>query len=343
MRATMRDVARLSGTSVAAVSKVLNGSRSKTSRVGDRARERILLAAEQLGYTTNPIARSLATGRAGVVGVLLPYVEAFVDGNPFSITVLQGIMREAIRRHLNVTLYTAIDGMSSSAMAEQIDSRVDGVVLLMPEPDGPVVHRLDRLGIPYVSILRPPCPNAWTVNSDDYRGACLATRHLAELGHRRVMHLAGNPRVSTTSERIRGFQDTLQEFGIEPLVIPAGFDWRNGFEAVLTAFHDEIPATALFAGNDLCALGAMQALASLGLNIPDDAAVVGYDDTWRAEQAHPPLTSVHMGVESLGTTALSTLIRVLEGDMPSHRDQQLPVSLTVRQSCGANKRFATTT
>ncbi len=338
MAATIRDVAKLSGTSVSSVSKVLNGSRSKTSRIGEQTRARILAAAAQLEYVSNPIAQSLATGRAGAVGIILPYADAFIDENPFCMTILQGLMREAIRHHLNVTLFTAIEGVSARNAAELIDSRVDGIVLVMPDDTGPIVDRLAKLGMPYVSVLRRPRANTWTVNSDDYHGGRLAAEHLVGLGHRKLLHLAGNPRVMTATPRCAGFTDAAREGGAEVVVMDAGFDWAQGYSATLESYSNgRRPATAIFAANDLCAIGAMKALNELGIRVPEEVALVGYDDTARASQVHPSLTSVSMGVDHLGQTALAVLVDILAERPNVLSDRTMPVSLTIRQSCGALK------
>ncbi|HEY0867139.1 MAG TPA: LacI family DNA-binding transcriptional regulator [Fimbriimonas sp.] len=339
MPVTLRDVAKVAGASVAAVSSTLNGSRSQTIRVSADTRERIIRAALDLGYTANPIAKSLATGRTGVLGLMLPYADAFVDQNPFSMTLMKGVMEEAIRRHANVMLYTASDDVSDVRAAAMVDRHVDGLILVMPVEGSPIVHKLDHRGIPYVSILRKPLPGTWTVNSDDYRGGRLATRHLIELGHRRLMHFAGDPEVVTSKGRRQGFLDEAVEAGsnIEDAeVVPSGFDYFRGYESARQALQDRKKPwpTGIFAANDLCAQGVMVFLREMGLRLPQDVAIVGYDDTAQAETTHPTLTSVHMGIEEIGRTAVDLLLARIEGLPVSDVQPVLPVRLTVRESSG---------
>lgn len=337
MAATIKEVAVLAGTSPAAVSATLNGTQSKSIRVGKSTRERIYAAASQLGYLPNPVARSLATGKSGVLGLILPYVEAFTDHNPFCAQVTNGVLAEMVQCHYNLMLYTGASGDNGHRAAMMVDSRIDGLVLVMPPAGSPIFSKCESRHIPYVSILREPAPGCLTVNSDDYRGGRLATEHLISLGHRRIAHLQGNSDVMTSKPRLQGYRDALDEANIgESLVLDAGFDWRGGYEAGrrLLEMPDSKRPTAVFAANDLCAEGAMRAFREAGLTIPDDFAVVGYDDTFFASMTQPALTSVRMPIEELGALAVRLLVNRVEGRSISEPHPVLPVSLTVRDSCG---------
>src|SRR5476651_2737803 len=237
MATTIRDVAKLAGTSVTAVSATLNGSTGGTIRVGQATRERIYAAAAQTGYVSNPIAKSLATGKTKVLGLMLPYADAFVDQNPFCNQVMSGIMREVVHRHYNLMLYTATSGVNRDRAAMLVDSRIEGLLLVMPPDDSSVFQKCKKRGIPCVSILQSPGPDAWTVNSDDYTGGRIAAQHLISLGHRRIAHLVGSPDVITTQPRWNGFRDALDEAGVEvidELIVQSGFDWRVGLAATQT-------------------------------------------------------------------------------------------------------------
>ncbi len=339
-RVTIRDVARLAGTSVAAASAGLNGTAGRTIRISEATRARIAAAAAQLGYVGNPIAKSLATGRTRVLGVMLPYADAFVDQNPFCMQVLFGVMREAVAHHYNAMLYTAVGGRPEEQAASMADSRVDGLVLVMPEVDGKLVARCERNKVPFVAVLHPPRPGLWTVNADDFGGGLLAARHLVGLGHQRIAHLRGNGEVSTSRPRFEGFLAGLAEAGVvaDPrYMVSASFDWRGGLAATrsLLALPSTERPTAIFAANDLCAQGALYALAEAGLSAPEDMAVVGYDDTPYAAMTHPALTSVNMHIAEMGALAARMLIARCEGAVVEDAQPVLPVSLTVRQSCGA--------
>lgn len=339
MAATIKEVSKLAGASVAAVSATLNGTRSKNIRVGQETRDRIYAAAAQLGYLSNPVARSLATGKSKVIGVMLPYAEAFTDHNPFCAQVTNGILEEVVRRHYNLMLYTGAL-MNGSQAALTVDSRVDGIVLVMPQVDSPVFLKCESRRIPYVSILRPELPGTWTVNSDDFEGGRLATEHLIRMGHRRIAHFSGDDFVSTSKPRLRGYRHAMDEAGLSSdpsLVVKASFDWKAGYLAAKALL--DMPAarrpSAIFAANDLCAEGAMRAFRECGASVPDDFAVVGYDDTWFATMTQPALTSVRMPIAEMGAMAVQMLVDRVEGRDVVNPHPVLPVSLTVRASCGA--------
>ena len=170
----------------------------------------------------------------------------------------------------------------------------------------------------------------------------MAAEHLVSLGHKRIAHLMGSPDVVTSQPRARGFRDALNDAGIEvreELIVQSGFDWRLGMESTrqLLARGSRAMPTAIFAANDLCAEGAIRAIRAAGLSVPNDVAVVGYDDTWYATLTEPPLTTVHMPIDEMGEMAARMLIARLEGDKSIDPQPVLPVSLTVRHSCGAQK------
>jgi LacI family transcriptional regulator len=221
-----------------------------------------------------------------------------------------------------------------------IDSRVDGVLVVMPPKDSALFLKCESQHIPVVSVLRDPAESSYSVNSDDYAGGRLATEHLIGLGHRRIAHLVGDPSVTTTKHRLRGYRDALANAGLphDPsLEIPAGFTNQPGREATHKLLHKNrgVRPTAIFACNDLCAAGAMLALKEAGLSIPKDVAIVGYDDTPFCESVHPALTSVRMPIEQMGTLASRILISLVEKVEVSDPQPILPISLTIRQSCGA--------
>ncbi|HEY3780334.1 MAG TPA: LacI family DNA-binding transcriptional regulator [Fimbriimonadaceae bacterium] len=340
MAVTIKEVAKLANTSTAAVSAALNGTRSKSIRVSEATRERIYAAAAQLGYLSNPVARSLATGKSKVLGLMLPYVEAFTDHNPFCAQVTNGIMSEMVRRHYNLMLYTGGAAADGSHAATLVDSRVDGVILVMPPADSPLFLKCESRHIPYVSILREQLEGTWSVNADDLEGGRIATAHLASMGHTRIAHLKGGEGITTTAPRLAGYRRALMEASLpvdNTLVFDAGFDWRGGYHVAqkMLAMPKPNRPTAFFAANDLCAEGAMRAIREAGMSIPNDIAIVGYDDTWFATMTQPTLTSVRMPIDEMGALAVQMLVDRVEGRIPADPLPVLPVSLTVRASCGS--------
>jgi LacI family transcriptional regulator len=238
-------------------------------------------------------------------------------------------------------MYTATSGHGvPSQAANAVDSRIAGLLLVMPAADTEVFAKCERRRIPCVSILRNPAEGHFSVNADEFAGGRLAAEHLISLGHQRIGHLAGTPDVSTSTPRREGFEQAMRDAGLElgpEWVVTAGFDWKLGYARM----HDllDLPVgnrpTAFFAANDLCAEGAMRAIRERGLRVPDDIAVVGYDDTNFATMTQPPLTSVHLPIAEMGVRAAQMLIQLLEGHAPDEANPVLPVSLTIRDSCGA--------
>lgn len=344
MAVTLKDVARVANTSIAAASTTLNGSSGKNTRVSQETRQRILDAATQLGYVSNPIAKSLATGKTGVLGLMLPYEDAFVDQNPFCSSIIAGILHESFARGFRIMLYPIISSMTAQEAAAQIDSRVDGLAVVMPPADSPVFARSALVGIPVAAAVCERAPGHICVNSDDEMGGRIATEHLIGLGHRRIAHLVGHSTVSTTVPRRAGYRSALAAAGIEHdprLEIVTGFDRIDSYLRVqqfLATCPPEERPTAIFACNDLAAVGAMQALAEVGLSVPDDVAVVGYDDTSFSTFSKPPLTSVRMEIENIGVMCVRLLVDAITGKEIADRNPVLPVSLTVRHSCGAASR-----
>lgn len=347
VRATIRDVARLAGASTAAVSAVLNGSGQHNIRVGQATRARIVAAAAELGYTPNRLAQSLVTGRTGVLGLVFPYSGAYTERNPFFMQIVPGIFDEVVEQKYNIMLHTAIgENWNETDPNALIDPRVAGLLLVLPEPNSAVIARCRERRFPCVALVyEPDSEEVCAVNADDFQGGLLATEHLLRLGHRRIAHLVGRPGVFSTEARKRGYLAALEEAGVEAdptLLIPAGYDWSDGYRATLQllALPPSQRPTAAFAANDLCAEGVLKALREHGLRAPDDLALVGYDDTWFAAITQPALTSVHMPIYSIGKVGAQLLITLVEGREPAIRQPFLPVSLTIRDSCGASQTRA---
>lgn len=337
--ATLRDVAREAQTSISAASAVLNGVGQHNIRVGKVTRERILSAASALGYRPNLLARSLVTRKSGALGLVFPYRSAFIDQNPFCMQVMSGVMEAAVCARHNLMLHTELgDGWYATEESALADPRVDGQILVLPQPGSPAIeHR--RADHPYrVAVVYAPCsPHIYAVNADDYQGGRQAAEHLLSRGHRRIAHLMGAQNVATTHPRQQGFCTALAEAGVELLpewLVQSGLDWADGYRDIdrLIDLPPQLRPTALFAANDLSADGAMRRLQERGLCVPEDLAMVGFDDTWYATMMRPALTSVHMPIREMSIRATEMLIALVEGHEPEEHQPILSVSLTVRDS-----------
>ena len=166
----MKEIAERAGTTTGVVSVALNGAKSKTLRVSEETRQRVLKAAIELGYKRDPRASALASGRNRVVGVMLPYLNSFTVPDPFSSIVTSGIAAGASLAGFDLMLYTAVAEEEGSRAVERIDRRIDGLILVLPPEDSPIFAECERLQIAVVSIMKPPISSPMTVNSNDYEG-----------------------------------------------------------------------------------------------------------------------------------------------------------------------------
>jgi len=338
MNVRMKEIAERAGTTTGVVSVALNGAKSKTLRVSEETRQRVLKAAIELGYKRDPRASALASGRNRVVGVMLPYLNSFTVPDPFSSIVTSGIAAGASLAGFDLMLYTAVAEEEGSRAVERIDRRIDGLILVLPPEDSPIFAECERLQIAVVSIMKPPISSPMTVNSNDYEGARLVTEHLLSLGHRRIGHIFGNPQIHTSELRYRAYIDSLESKGLrtEPeWVVEGSFHREGGHRAMtqLLTLPSSRRPTAVFAANDLSAHGAIDAIHEAGLRVPDDISVAGYDDTWYASVITPALTSARIDVDKIGKCAVEKLIAKIEGGAPDSHSV-LPVHLVVRKSTG---------
>jgi LacI family transcriptional regulator len=311
-------------------------------RVGEATRARILEAARELGYVANPVARSLSTGRNGAVGVLLPYVSTLIYHNPFCEQLLSGVTDELVRSRCDLLLHTSLGDAWQHAEIDRIrDPRVDGIVFAVPRLDSDLVSACWSSGFPCIPVDYPPDRDSpYSINPDNVEGARLATQHLLDLGHRRIVHFHGMPEIYSAGLRAQGFRAALERAGLPVTnhsIVPSGYGTQDGYHAmqsVLQRPRAEWP-TAVVACNDLCANGALRALAEAGLRVPDDMSLVGFDDSPFAEGLNPPLTTVHVPTYTMGVLASEMLLAVVERREIERPHLILPVKLRVRASTKA--------
>jgi LacI family transcriptional regulator len=330
MSATMRDVAREAGVSVATVSRVFNDS----GLVRPETRERILAVVQRLRFAPNSAARSLSTRRTHTVGVLLPDLH----GEFFS-ELLRGLDQLVRQRGFHILVSSSHNERSEVAAAlRAMRGRVDGIVVLAPELD---VHTLaanvpERVPVILLnSNLRDP--SYPSVNIDNYGGALAMTAHLLAGGHRRIALIRGPERNHDAGERLRGFRAALAGGGVEwdeTLLVAGDFTERAGHEAALRLLTLDPWPTAIFAANDAMAVGALSALREAGVRVPEDMAVVGFDDVPIARYMTPALTTVRAMNGDLGAQAALRLFQWLDARPPVATHETLPTELAVRQSCG---------
>lgn len=325
--ATLRDVASAAGVSPATVSRVLNGH----PQVTDELRERVTRAANKLGYTNN-VRRRTRTG-AGVVALIVPHVSS-----PFYCEALAGVEREAYQNEFALVFYTT-DGRSHENVIERAlqTPRLSGLVVITPRqkedellsthPEAPPVvvvdHRNSGSTYPHVVV-------------DNLRGAHGAVQYLFSRGYEDVAMIRGPEHIQSSMDRVRGFMLALQEAGITDVsgrIWAGDFEQRSGYEAVAQRLAGGAPMPrALFCANDLMALGAIAALRDAGLRVPDDVAVVGFDDLPLAAAAVPALTTVRQPVAEMGAIAFRMVTRLASGQTLETDRIVLETELVVRGS-----------
>jgi DNA-binding LacI/PurR family transcriptional regulator len=328
----MADVARLAGVSHQTVSRVINGQ----ANLRPETRERVERAIRQLGYRPNKAARALVTKRSATVGVIGS--RSGFWGPSTVHRSIQSAGRDAGFFVSSVNLPTMTRADVVDAIDHLHDQRVEGIVLIAANDEALEVARgQEATGVPIVVVEGDEATTRLTVGVDQVHGAELATRHLIELGHTEILHVAGPLPWTEARGRLQGWQQAMHGAGLRPQPYVAG-DWTaaSGYDAgVEIARRTDV--TAVFAANDQMALGLLRALAEAGLSVPGDVSVAGFDDIPEAPYLIPPLTTVRQDFAAVGTRAIEILQAAIAGDRPLPERLIDPV-LVVRASTSERTR-----
>jgi DNA-binding LacI/PurR family transcriptional regulator len=304
----MTDVAKLAGVSHQTVSRVINGS----PQVRPETRERVLLAMQELDYRPNSAARALVTGRSQTLGVVS--FDTTLYGPASTLYAIERAAHDAGYFIMTVSL-EALDRDSVVSAVERLRLQgVDGILLIAPlKGAGDALEALPR-DLPLVAVEAGPAEVLPVVAVDQFAGAVLATRHLLELGHPTVAHIAGPPDFLEADLRIEGWRSTLEAAGAEVLPVLVG-DWspRSGYE-LGQQLLERGPVSAVFVANDQMALGVLRALHEAGHDIPRQVSVVGFDDIPEAQYYTPPLTTVRQEFREIGSRSLRLMLELIESE-----------------------------
>jgi len=325
--ANIFDVARLAGVSHQTVSRVLNG----LPNVRPATQERVEKAMAQLRYSPSPAARALVTRRTRTIGLITP---AAVDFGPASIAMHFNLAAGVAR--YSVDTVSTVDGDPAAVRASVealLRQRVDALAIVVADLAVLELVRGLDLAIPLVAAASAARCGPHFVSIDQYRGARAAVRHLAELGHTRIIHIAGPVKAVDAAERIRGWKDELIERGLG-IAEPKYGDWTAASGYSIGVTLDVQPGTAIFVGNDQMAIGLLSALRRRGIRVPDDVSIVGFDDIPEAGYLDPPLTTVRQDFEALGKMMMQKVLVGLEesGSDADSSDTPLPTELVERSS-----------
>ena len=336
-RVTLKHVAERAGVSLTTVSLVLN--RVPGSTIGAETQARVRAVAAELGYVASAAARTLASGRTRTVGLIICHgdhlvVDAFIPQTLF------GMNQVAHALDLRVLVEAVEDVTRPDAYHELVRAKqIDGLIVLNPRSDDERLPQLVRDDFPVVALgVVPGCDPA-RVRTDEERAARGAVEHLVRLGHERIGHITFAPdSYLATGARYRGYRAALEQAGLacDPSAVAFGhFSAASGARSAADLFARRPDLTALFCGNDTVALGALSALADAGRRVPDDVAVVGFDDIPTARFLMPALTTVRSSAVEHGRRAMELLHDLIERRTPSTRNVELATELVVRRSCGA--------
>ncbi len=329
--ATIKEVAREAGVSVATVSRVFN----EKGPVRDETRQRILEVALRLGYAPHATARSLITRKTGTIAVLLPdlYGEFFSE-------VIRGVDLAARRSGYHILVSSSHSDRSEvEAVLRALRGRVDGLIVMSPEADARALAANLPGTLPIVLLNCQVEGTAFdSINLDNYGGALAMIRHLASLGHRRIAHVKGAPGNYDAWERLLGYRDAMRSFSqeeTEEIELEGDFSEESGDRAGREILRMSPRPTAVFAANDAMAIGLLHAFQKAGVRVPEDVAVTGFDDIPIARFLTPPLTTVKVSIADLGACAIQRLLLAMaRGDARERQHEILPTELVIRGSCG---------
>lgn len=332
MRTTIEDVAREAGVSIATVSRFITG---RGGNVADETRERLREVVDRLGYVPNAAARSLKTGRSYLIGVILSNI-----AHPYWSAVLSGVEEACQRRGYSVIVSSAGDKVEveNRYLRVFLDQRVDGILLNPANADPATVARWSALTCPVITLDRtlPGLPFG-LVAMDNLLGARLAVEHLLGLGHRRIGFLSWHvANLTNRLERLQGYRETLAEAGITPdpaLVRFADDGWNDGVRQAVDLLRRPDRPTALVSASSTLNLQVLAGAKRLGLRVPDELSVVGYDESPWDPLLDPPLTTVATPAHRLGVTAADRLCQAIDaGDAAPGGEVRLRPRLIVRRS-----------
>ena len=336
---TLAEIATAAGVSTMTASRAVNHQPG----VSRSTRDAILKLAHNMGYVANRSAQKLSGGRSRVIGLLASDL-----GNAFTSALVSGAVQAVAAAGNEVLIYSLVDRAQrpNDNVLQLLQQFTDGVIAILPYQFG-FVESLSAAQVPVVTIDQHTTVSSIaafpSVASDSYGGSRSAMQHLAALGHRRIAFITGDERMHSARDRHRAYDDAVAILGLErdpALVLPGDYSLYGGRTAAQQLLALPVRPTAVFAVNDLSALGAMAVLQTAGLRVPQDISVVGFDDLEAASLVHPGLTTVRQPIAEMGRAAANTLLALIAGLDVATQQVSLPTELVVRASTAACKRAA---
>lgn len=336
-RVTSKEVAARAGVSRTTVSFVLNGV--QLDKIPEATRQRVLEAARELGYVPDAAARTLVSGKTGTIGLVVSRA-AHIGVDAFIPQTLHGLARITSERGYRLLLETSEHEDATYDYDRLVRAKqIDGLVVLNPDPDDARLAALIDTGYPLAMIGSFPHPDAAVVSFDSVAGMDQVTSHLAGLGHQRI----GFIHYRTVSGldmggRFRGYREALARHGIDidaALVRSGDYSAASGYDAMRSLLDAPAPPTAIVAGNDTIAIGAISAIVESGFRVPEDIAVAGFDDIPLARFVTPALTTVRVPGQAMAETCGHMILDLIEGKPLDERKHVFPATFVARRSSGA--------
>lgn len=333
MPLTLEDIARLSGVSRSTVSRVINAD----VNVKEETRQKVQEVISSYNFQPNLAARGLASGRTNVIGVVIPAGVSVIFTDPYFPLLLQGISSVCNDRNYSVMLWLAEPEYERRMISHILhNGLVDGVVVASTLMNDTIIQSLVERKMPFMLIGRHPTLDVNYLDIDNLQAGRKATMHLVRLGYKRIATITGPKDLVAGFDRLQGYQKALLDSGhpLRPeLVTEGGFTEEGGYSAMLHLLRYK--PDAVFVASDNMAFGAMRALRESKLRIPDDVAVVGFDDIPAASKTEPPLTTVRQPILQMGSKAADHLIEIIECNIETTQKVYIDTELVVRESCGA--------
>lgn len=329
---TLVEVARLAGVSRSTVSRVINDH----PHVGAETRQRVWEAVRASGYQPHAVARSLVTKRTRIIGVVIPEIVTALFTDPFFPILLRSATESCNEHRYQLMLSLFSSSADRQEMYERLvgNAYLDGVIVASAALDDPLIPDLLRDGVPFVCVGRHPDARVRSVDVDNTGGARMAVDYLIRLGHRRIGALTGRLDTAHGQDRLEGYRQALTTHRIafnEDLIVEGDFTEGSGMIGVQRL----LPAdpSAVFVASDIMAVGALRALRQAGLEVPQDIALVSFDDIPVASAIEPPLTTVRQPIGRLAALAVEMLLDLIEHPGSGPQRIVLPTQLVVRESC----------
>jgi len=328
---TIREVANRAGVSSTTVSHVINNTRFVSAEV----RQRVQAAMEELGYRPNALSRSLRRGETKTLGLILPD-----SANPFFAEIGRSIETAAFSQGYNVILCNTDGdfGREQTYVEVLLNKQVDGIVFVAAGDRSDSLSQILKRDLPIVVVDRDlPEVQLDTVLSDNFQGGFLATQHLIGLGHSRIACISGPSHLTPSALRVTGYKQALLKANLpldERLIVRGDFHPHSGWQAALYLLSLPEKPSAIFACNDLMAMGVLRAAAECGISVPSDLAVMGYDDIELSSYTTPALSTIHQPKAEIGRAAVQMILeRINDRSLPPRREMH-SATLVVRGSCG---------